>query len=282
MPSYENGLKAIVQVAADLRDPEGGCPWDLEQTHTSLVKHLIEEAYETVDAITALDEENPETVQNLKEELGDLLFQVVIHARLADEKNWFNLDDVARFISEKLVFRHPHVYGSAMDVSSSEEVLINWEKLKQKERNKKNKADHSVLDGIPSQLPALLKAYRSGEKASKLNFDWPAGSNSAIKEKVSEELHELLAELPDSVDELNNNQALKQRAEEELGDLFFALSQLARKYEIDPEQAAQKASAKFKRRFTAMESQIKERLIKGDLPELAEWEELWQHVKKQK
>ena len=170
-PSLDNPFEAIQKLASDLRDPDGGCPWDIEQTHKSLVENLIEETYEVVDAIENLDETDEKTWLELMEELGDLFFQVVIHAQLASEKNRFTLEDVARTITEKLIFRHPHVCSSGVSAQDTSEVLKNWEALKRREKKEKNRAEH-LFSGIPTHLPALLKSYRMGQKAARVNFDW--------------------------------------------------------------------------------------------------------------
>ena len=171
-PSLDEPLSAVCKLASDLRDKNGGCPWDIKQDHSSLIKHLIEEAYEAVDALEKFDENQPATIENIKEELGDLLFQIVLHSQIASEKDHFNLNDVARNVTEKLIFRHPHVYGEAPENKlNSEEVMVNWEKLKREERKNKNQ-NKSMLASIPQALPALLKAYRLGQKVSRVGFDW--------------------------------------------------------------------------------------------------------------
>lgn len=274
-------ITTLLQIAADLRDPDGGCPWDVEQTHQSLTKHLIEEAYETLDAIENFDPNNPHTVDDLKDELGDLLFQVVIHAQLAAEKDLFSFHDVALQIAKKLIYRHPHVYGGDVFAETSEQVLQNWEKLKLKE--KQQKTDKSVFSGIPRHLPALLKAYRMGQKAGKLNFDWkrdPAGLRN-VREKIQEELAELAAELS------NDSQAFtfqidpssRAAVEIEMGDVLFAVTQYARMYDIDPEKALNRSCEKFDTRFRAMEHHFRDRLDNGDIPSLEEWTEVYYKVK---
>lgn len=285
-PNLENPYEAIQQLASDLRDPDGGCPWDCEQTHFSLIQNLIEEAYETAQAIEDLNEEDPSTFEEFKEELGDLFFQVVIHSQIASEKNKFNLDDVLRKITQKLIFRHPHVYGQTGGVETSDQVLENWEALKKKEKQQKKKENSSVFSGIPRNLPALLKSYRMGQKASRLNFDWryPDGREQLF-DKIKEEHEELMAELPKNPEDFKEpatedmiNQ--KKRATLEFGDLFFVIAQLARHYHIDPEYALQESNRKFQKRFLSMEDQLKEKLDNHVLPAPEEWENAWQNAKK--
>jgi len=283
-PSLDNPYNAIKQLAKDLRDPNGGCPWDIEQSHQSILENLIEETYEAADAITDLKETNKQSYRNLKEELGDVLFQVVFHAQMAEEIGEFNLDDVVREAVEKLVYRHPHVYGDSTS-NSSEEVLQDWETLKRREKKKTNKSQH-LFSGIPKQLPALLKSYRMGQKASRVNFDWVDQYGiSDILKKVNEEYQELLEELPKNPDEFKyaeKNPGIKEqkeRASEELGDLLFVAAQLSRHYHIDPEYALQKANDKFKRRFESMEEIFKERLQNEDYPLVDEWNMAWKKVK---
>ncbi|MCB1147364.1 MAG: MazG family protein [Leptospiraceae bacterium] len=297
---YEN----IKKLASDLRDKNGGCPWDIEQTHASLRPHLIEESYETLDAIDEIinlenedamaDASLPEishvakkeSILNFKEELGDLVFQVVMHSQLAEEKNWFNLDDVLQSLTDKLVFRHPHVYGDET-ADNSAKVLKNWEALKARENQKKANRRTSILDGVPNHLPALATAQKLGAKAAKVKFDWPADIAGAktLRAKILEEWHELLQELPEDPAQFKSASlpgemlARKERAEEELGDLLFVLSQTARMYDLDAETALRKSSAKFRSRFTKMEKMFAERLNNGDYPSLAEWEDAWQAAK---
>lgn len=279
-----------MQLAADLRDPDEGCPWDVEQTHESVIENMIEEAYEAVDAIEHLNETQPDTINDLKEELGDVLFQVVFHAQMASEKQWFDLIDVIQTITTKLISRHPHVYEET-DELTSPQVLKNWEATKRRERQKKD-PHLSMLSGVPARLPALLRSYRIGNKVAKVKFDWPKGKpgTEMLEAKVLEEFNELKQELPDNPESfaeknINESKALKQqkdRAQEEFGDLFFAMAQLARRYHIDPEQALQKANNKFSKRFTFIEAHFKNRLNSSDYPSLTEWEEQWQRAKNQK
>jgi MazG family protein len=284
-PDLKNPYENIKQLAADLRNPDGGCPWDIEQNHKSLIENLIEESYEVAQAIEDLNPENPETYDDFKEELGDLFFQVVIHSQIASEKSFFNLDDVIKGILQKLIFRHPHVYTLDQKIENSTEVLKNWETLKRQEKQNKRKDDSGVFSSIPDQLPALLKAYRMGQKASRLNFDWkyPDGTEQLF-DKINEEYKELLDELPKNPEEFRNPggtqmEKQKNRATLEFGDLLFVISQLARHYHIDPEFALQQSNKKFKRRFSFMENVLKEKLDKHINPDLHEWEETWKLAK---
>ena len=277
-PSLENPIEAVRRVAADLRDPEGGCPWDLKQDHKSLIKHLIEEAYEVVDSLEALTEKNISTYDALKEELGDLFFQIVLHSQLASEKKYFDLDEVSISIVNKLIFRHPHVYGKLSNQGlSTEAVLQNWEALKKEERLKDK--DHSgkkksMLSGIPKSMPALLKAYRLGQKVSRVGFDWE--NLNQIEEKIKEEIHEFREELISSEKSEKDDLEL---IEEEFGDILFVLCQYARHVQIDPERALQKANKKFIRRFNEMEEIIQKRPNSEKKLSIEDWEDYWQQVK---
>lgn len=266
-PQTNDALADLLAVARDLRDKDGGCPWDLEQTHTSLAKHLLEESSELIEVIEKGI--RPENDAELKEELGDVLFQVVIHSQLAAEEGRFTFHDVARFIADKLISRHPHVYGDAV-AENPDQVLRNWEAIKARERQKKQ-ARPSYLDGVPKGMAALQRADRLGEKASRIGFDWPTGERGTkmIRAKVAEEL----AELDEAVGEG------MERAREEIGDLFFALAQYSRRLGIDPEGALRGACNKFDTRFRAMESEAAPRIAQGHKLSEEEWDNLWKKVK---
>ena len=273
-PSLRDPILAVQKIASDLRDPMEGCPWDKAQDHRSLIRHLIEETYETVDALEKFDPEKPDTIENLKKELGDLFFQIVMHAQLAGEKEHFNLDDVARTISEKLISRHPHVYGElSLSENTSDEVLKNWERLKRKERKKKEEHQTNMLDSIPRSLPALLKAYRLGEKVSRVGFDW--SSLEEIKKKIEEENQELEAEISKSNGPKDNSK----RIQEEFGDLVFVLVQYARHLKIEPEEAVQAANRKFIQRFSYMEEKLKTKLDNEESITIDDWEAKWDEAK---
>lgn len=263
-PRSDDAMRDLVALARDLRDRDGGCPWDIEQTHSSLTKNLIEEAHELVEVI-----ENKESTRALKEELGDVLFQVVIHAQLANEDGHFSFYDVARYVTDKLVSRHPHVYGEGT-ATNSDQVLQSWEAIKARERTSTaspNTHRPSRLDGVPKALPALQRAERLGDKASRVGFDWIEIKN--LRAKITEELAELDEALGES----------PARAEEEFGDLLFVLAQFARHLKIDAEGALRKACNKFERRFRAMELTAAPRIDAGEEIALDEWEKLWQKVK---
>lgn len=240
-----------------LRAP-GGCPWDAVQTHESIIPNLIEEAFETVDTIRRSDHEH------LKEELGDLLLQVVFHAEMAEEAGRFNLDDVARGISEKLIRRHPHVFGES-DAADSEAVLRQWEEIK---RGEKGDGDKSYLHGVGKGLPGLLRAVKLQKKAAKVGFDWP--SESGVLAKIREEVSELQADV--------EHQDMDAAAEE-LGDLMFSVVNLARFRDIDPELLMAAANDKFERRFGEMERQLKAEGLSLDAATPARMEDAWSAVK---
>ena len=223
-----------------LRAP-GGCPWDAEQTHESLVSNLIEETYETVAAIRSGDHEN------LQEELGDLLLQVVFHAELAQEDERFNLDDIARDISDKLVLRHPHVYGDSK-VRGTEAVLAQWEDIKRAEKGHEEKP---YLYGVGKGLPALLRAAKLQKKASKVGFDWP--NTTGIAEKIDEEL----AEVREELEKHQTGTPASPELQAEIGDLLFIVTNLARKLGVDPELALEGTNEKFLHRFQAIENGLK-------------------------
>lgn len=244
-----------------LRDP-GGCPWDREQTVHTLAPYFLEEAYEVVDAIASGDPDK------LCEELGDLLLQIVFVARIAREKEWFDIDDVSDRISEKMVRRHPHVFGDRQ-VEGSAEVMRNWEDIKREERSDEPGA--SVLDGVPGSLPALLKAFRMTEKAAAVGFDWRKPAD--VMEKMREEMAELEAEL--AVGE----EAADDRIRSEMGDVLFVMANLARHLGVEPETALQETNMTFKRRFQAMEDRARQTARDFRKMDLAEQDALWNDVK---
>lgn len=244
-------FQELVAVVSKLRDPDGGCPWDLEQTHASLKPHLIEEAYEVIDAIDG-------DRTKLPEELGDLLLQVVLHAQIGKDEKTFTISDVICEIKNKMIERHPHVFGSTK-VSDSTQVLKNWEQSKSE---KANLAGKSTMDSIPRQLPALLKAQRIGERAARIGFDWI--SSEDVLTKVTEEVAEF------TTAKTTDNR------KEELGDLLFALVQYGRKLNIDVEESLQQANSKFIGRFKKMEVKAAGKMSKLSLAQL---ETLWQEIK---
>ncbi|MBK8172658.1 MAG: nucleoside triphosphate pyrophosphohydrolase [Sandaracinaceae bacterium] len=258
MRAGQNGqsLTKLVEIMQRLLGP-GGCPWDQEQSLETLRPFVIEEAHEVVDAI---DRGSPE---HLREELGDLLLQIVFQAELARSKGWFGPDDVVDAICEKLIRRHPHVFGDEK-VSGTEEVLQNWELLKAKE-----KAGRGALEGVPAALPGLLRAVRVGEKASRFGYDWK--DTEGVRAKVSEELAEL--DLALASGDMN-------AAEQELGDVLFALASLARKTHLDPEAALRGTLARFSERFSSAEKRAADRGTTLDKMNDESRDELWEEVKR--
>ncbi len=246
----------LVEVMEKLRG-ENGCPWDKKQTHKSLKPYLIEEVYEVINAI------DREDYEELKEELGDLLLQVVFHAQLAKEEGKFTIDDVANGIVEKLIRRHPHVFGD-VKVSGSEEVLKNWEKIKKEEGKK------SIFDGVPEGLPALLKARRVQEKAKRVGFDWD--SIDGTLDKVEEEVRELKEAV------VNKD---KEKISEEFGDLLFSLVNVSRFLGIDAEDSLRLTVNKFMDRFRSIEKKVRESGKKVEDYSLDELDRMWNEAKKE-
>jgi len=249
-------IEELVGIMASLRS-ENGCPWDKEQTRESIKPYLIEEVYEVIKAI---DEKN---VDEIKEELGDLLFQVIFHARIAEENGEFTIDDVMDGIRKKITERHPHVFGDTK-VKDSAEVLVNWENQKIKENPKRK----SILDGVPYNMPALLRAHRLQDKASRVGFDWP--ETSGVMEKVKEELSEIEESLEKS--DLESARA-------ELGDLLFILSNLGRFLGCNSEDVLNQTNNKFIRRFHYIEKNLKESGKKLEDVGLAEMDRFWEEAK---
>jgi MazG family protein len=254
-------IDRLLAIMARLRDPERGCPWDKEQNFATIAPYTIEEAYEVADAIERHD------LAALKDELGDLLFQVIFHARMAEEEGHFGFDDVAIAIADKMVRRHPHVFGDAETaprIATSAAQNAAWEAHKAKEREARGEAA-SVLDGVALAFPALLRAAKISHRAAQIGFDWPEAAD--VIDKIEEEIEEIA----DAIDD-----GERAAVEEEVGDLLFAAANLARKLDIEPETALRRATAKFERRFRRVEVLAKERGIGRDLDEL---EELWEEVK---
>jgi len=251
-------LESLVEVIKKLRAP-GGCPWDREQTHESIKSCLIEETYETIEAIESGEPEK------LKEELGDLLMQVVFHANLAEEAGRFNIDDVIVAIREKMIRRHPHVFGES-DADNPQAVLKQWEEIKAKEKG--NQDRKSALEGIPKSLPSIIQAHRIQERAARVGFDWEHVDD--VFAKVEEEMGEFKeAFLAKNVAEM----------EAEMGDLFFALVNIARFVEINPEEALQKTIVRFAKRFRHIEERLAEKgKTMGDVS-LERMEVLWEEAK---
>jgi len=258
-PGYGRfALEPLAEVMAKLRSPEG-CPWDREQTHQTLKPYLIEEAYEVLEAIDQQD------MEALCEELGDVLLQVVFHAQIACEHEYFDLNDVIMVITEKMIRRHPHVFADTR-VASSSEVIRNWEQIKAQEKHKQGQSDKSLLSGIPQALPALLQAYKIQAKAARVGFDWDNWQGAW--DKVQEELKELGQVLHD-----------REKRQEELGDLLFALVNLARFFEIDPEAALKGTCRKFRQRFAFIEATVQARGQKLEELDLVELDKIWELAK---
>ncbi|WP_406853261.1 nucleoside triphosphate pyrophosphohydrolase [Brevundimonas sp. BH3] len=250
----------LKEIMVRLRDPNGGCPWDVEQTFQTIAPYTIEEAYEVADAIERND------MDELRVELGDLLFQVVFHSRMAEEAGHFKLEDVAEAMADKLVHRHPHVFGdeTAKDTGSAQKAR--WEDIKAAERVAK--AQTGVLDDVPVGLPALTRAAKLTKRAGRVGFDWP--SVDEVFDKMAEEVEELRVEI---------KAGDKEKAKEELGDLLFVMANLARKLEIEPEDALRGANAKFVRRFEFIEAELKKDGRTPEQSDLAEMDALWDAAK---
>lgn len=257
----------LVGVMARLRAP-GGCPWDHEQTYASLAQYLLEEAYETFDAIQEADQTGDTT--NLKEELGDLLLQVVFHSTIGVERGDFTIDEVCQGVSQKLVLRHPHVFGDAQ-LHRAQDVLDNWDKLKADERaasGKVEKTTGSILDEVPIHFPGLLEALKISKKAAKTGFDWE--STDQIFNKLDEEVTELREAI---------NSGDKVHAEKEIGDLLFVIVNLARHLDAEPETALKITNRKFRDRFKFIEEELKRNGTTLDQASLEEMDAIWDKAK---
>jgi ATP diphosphatase len=250
----------LKEIMVRLRDPNGGCPWDVEQTFASIAPYTIEEAYEVADAIERGD------MGELKGELGDLLFQVIFHARMAEEHGLFAFDDVADAMSDKLIRRHPHVFGDADAQISGPAQKLRWEDIKAAERAAK--AQNGVLDDVPVGLPALHRAAKLTKRAARVGFDWP--STDEVFDKLDEEVAELRAEI--AAGDLD-------KAREEMGDLLFVVANLARKLGVEPEDALRGANAKFVRRFGFIEAELAKEGRTPEQSDLAEMDALWDAAK---
>ncbi|HYC04791.1 MAG TPA: nucleoside triphosphate pyrophosphohydrolase [Azospirillaceae bacterium] len=263
-PKDARPMDRLIAIMAKLRDPNGGCPWDLEQDFPTIAPHTIEEAYEVADAIQSGD------MESLKDELGDLLFQVVFYAQMASERGLWSFEDVAAGIVDKMIRRHPHVFGDAV-VETADAQTVRWEETKAKERAEKAKGRApSALDGVTPGLPALTRAVKLQKRAARVGFDWVRAKE--ILDKIEEEIGELRAEL----DAATPAQA---RIEDEMGDLFFALANLARRLEVDPETSLRGTNAKFERRFRQVEGWLAEQGRGPAEATLDEMEALWVRAK---
>ncbi len=252
-------MDRLVAIMARLRGPDG-CPWDREQTLANLATFVLEETYEVLEAIAA------GAPSDLKEELGDLLFQIVFQARVAEERGDFDVEDVMRGIGDKIVRRHPHVFGPGR-LETADQVLAQWEQIKVEER--RGRKDGSLFAGVPPALPALLKALRLSSKAARVGFDWP--DRASLLRKVEEELAELRAAL---------RSGRRARVAEEIGDLLFTLTNVARQAGLDPELALQAANRKFVDRFRWVEERLREKGLKPAPEHRATMERLWAAAKR--
>mgnify|MGYP005864157787 CR=1 FL=1 len=255
MGQKHEGVSRLIEVMERLRAP-GGCPWDREQTHESLERYILEEAYETVDAIDAGDYEH------LKEELGDLLLQVVFQAQIASEAGRFTIDDVAQGIAEKLIRRHPHVFGKKPGIKTPEDVELAWEEIKLEEKGRPT----SVLESIPKSLPSLLYAYELQSKAAKVGFDWDEAEGAL--DKMPEEAMELKRAVRTGAD-----------VEDEIGDVLFTAVNVSRKLGLDPEIALRRACEKFARRFRHVEERAREEGRRLEEMTIDELDALWEEAK---
>ncbi len=261
--SSEDAISDLIRLMERLRDKETGCPWDLEQTFESIVPYTIEEAYEVAEAVNRND------MQELRDELGDLFLQVVFQSQIAKDQGEFDIQDVARSIVNKMVHRHPHVFGS-VEIENSDAQTSHWEELKAKERENKSddKTPVSALDGVAYALPSLTRAEKLLKRAARVGFDWPSAK------EVTDKLREELRELEEAATQ--NDQA---HVEEEMGDILLVVANLARKHNVDPESALRAANAKFVSRFQAMEERARELGSDFSQLSLSAQSDLWQHVK---
>ena len=252
-------INNLLQTFKKLRDPSQGCPWDKEQDFKSIASCSIEEAYEVADAIERED------FNDLKEELGDLFFQIIFHSGMAEERKLFNFEEVVKELNDKLIRRHPHVFDKKQEMSASESLEI-WEKEKKKEREKKNLI--SLMDDIPKNLPSLTRAKKIQKRAKSVGFDWQ-NENDVIR-KIDEEIDEL---------KKANVSQKKEDISEEIGDLFFTLVNLSRHYNLEPEDIIRKANLKFEKRFRKMEDEANKTKVNLEDLEINELETLWQKIK---
>ncbi|MDB9990912.1 nucleoside triphosphate pyrophosphohydrolase [Amylibacter sp.] len=258
--SYSGQLSRLLEIMRRLRDPKDGCPWDIEQTYETIAPYTIEEAYEVSDAV---DQEN---WQELEGELGDLLLQVVYFTQMGGEDGHFSFESVVKNISDKMIRRHPHVFGDKKNYKSADQQITDWEKIKEEERSKNSPS--KTLDGIAKNLPALTYATKLQKRAARVGFDWP--DISGVTDKISEEINEL----NEARDKLS-----PKAQEEEYGDLMFVMVNFARHLKIDPEKALRTANKKFSRRFEEVEKKL---ALIGKTPiqsNLSEMDDLWNEVK---
>ena len=264
----------LVELMDRLRSP-GGCPWDREQTYATLAPMLLEEAYEAFDA---LEEARLGRPDDLREELGDLLFQITFFARVAKERGEFTIDEVIEQVHEKMVRRHPHVFGD-VEAGSSSEVLKNWEAIKAEEKRAKAKDESqatSILDGVSTKAPSLMEAHQISTKVARVGFDWK--NVAEIFEKMHEELDELREAIKAHAD--TNAEEDHARVREEIGDLLFVITNIARRLNVEPEAALKLSNRKFRRRFNFIEQKLREQNRGFDDVSIADLEALWQEAKR--
>lgn len=262
-PPNKKSITDLLEIMEALRTPETGCLWDVKQTFDTIAPYTLEEAYEVADAIERSD------FDDLKEELGDLLLQVVYHSQMAREDGYFTFDDVVQAISEKMIRRHPHVFGTDEERANFDPDGF-WERIKAEEKSGKPTQDKSVLDGVPLALPALVRAIKLQNKAARVGFDWP--DMEPVLDKIREEIGEL-------EDATNLENPSREKVTEEYGDLLFVVANLGRHLQVDPEDVLRKANAKFIRRFGGVEQKLKARGKTPDQLDLAEMDALWDEVK---
>lgn len=254
-------MQDLLNIMARLRDPQGGCPWDLKQDFSTIAPYTIEEAYEVADAISR------NAMGELRDELGDLLFQAVFHARMAEEAGHFDFSDIVQAVCEKMIRRHPHVFGEA-DIATADAQTESWEKLKAEERADKGAV--GVLDDVPTALPALLRAQKLQSRAARVGFDWP--DMVPVIGKIREEIGELETEIEEG--------SGKHRLQDELGDVMFACVNLARKLGVDAETALRHTNDKFKHRFSYVETELEKQGTNPQESTLTEMDALWEQAKR--
>ena len=260
-PAELRPIDRLIAIMARLRDPADGCPWDIEQTFATIAPYTVEEAYEVADAIERGD------LRDLRDELGDLLLQVVFHARMAQEQGAFDFEDVAGAINDKMVRRHPHVFADESYGSLAEQKQ-GWDALKAAERAEKSGQSGSLLDDVPTGLPALTRAVKLSRRAAGVGFVWPSAKE--VLDKLDEEVGELKAEILAGDFE---------KARQEMGDVLFVVANLARTLDVDPEDALRATNAKFTRRFRYIEDRLAERGKTPDQSDLAEMDALWDEIR---
>lgn len=256
-------IEPLLEIMQKLRDPEEGCPWDIKQTYETIIPHTLEEVYEVIDAIENKD------IDDVRDELGDLLFQVVFYAQIGKERGEFNFSDIVNVICDKLTRRHPHVFAGQQIEES--ELSASWDAFKAEERAKKSEADHSMMDDIPIVLPALTRAAKIQNRAAKVGFDWQ--EIGPVWDKLQEEM--------DEIHEAVNQQLGQDKIEDELGDLLCVCVNLARHLNVDPEKALRRSNNKFERRFRHIEEQLIKQGKTTTHATLEEMDALWDDAKKQ-